>query len=252
MIWIKSGNWKQWSKAEKRFQQWNEPVKNAFEASIRMIARWPGITQDVQNIVGKCMNCQMNRPSLRQTVSTWPKADVWERLHKDWGYVKDQGNILVIVDAGSDWIEVFPAKNRTSETVKVYLIQIFENIGIPKILVSDNGLEFVSSDLEQWCESMEIQKNGITRLPSKSKWTSWKSSSDSVAGTSSVDSQSQCILWSFPAKGNDDTSQHFKDAGQNSSWTYIVTQISNCANPISSRQMRRRRRFLIPSSSGRA
>ena len=62
---------------------------------------------------------------MGKTVSTWPEAEVWERLHMDWGYVKDQGNILVIVDAGSGWIEAFPAGNRTSQTVKVYLSQIY-------------------------------------------------------------------------------------------------------------------------------
>ena len=55
----------------------------------------------------------------------------------DWGYIKDQGNILVIVDAG--WIEALPAGNRTSEKVKVHLSQIFARFGIPRILVSDNG-----------------------------------------------------------------------------------------------------------------
>ena len=76
----------------------------------------------------------------------------------DWGYVKDQGNILVIVDAGSGWIEAIPAGNRTSQTVKVYLSQIFARFGIPRTLVSDNGPEFVSSDLKQWCESLGIKK----------------------------------------------------------------------------------------------
>ena len=100
----------------------------------------------------------MDRPTLGKTVSTWPEADVWERLHMDWGYVKDQGNILVIVVAGSGWIEAFPAGNRTSETVKIYFSQIFARFGIQKTLVSDNGPEFVSGDLKQWCESLGIKK----------------------------------------------------------------------------------------------
>ena len=95
----------------------------------------------------------MNRSSLGKTVSTWPEADVWKQFHMDWGYVKDQGNILVIVDAGSDWIEAFTAGNRTSETVEVYLGQIFARFGIPKNVVSDNGPEFVSGGLKQWYES---------------------------------------------------------------------------------------------------
>ena len=140
---IKSSNWKYCSDAEKGFEQHKDALtihngiifrgvvpfispklrdlvlakapekhlgKNATEPSVRRIAWWPGITQDVQHFVSKCDNCQMNRPSLGKTVSTRPEADVWERLHMDWGYVKDQGNILVIVDAGSGWIEVFPGK----------------------------------------------------------------------------------------------------------------------------------------------
>ena len=55
-------------------------------------------------------------------------------------------------------METFPAGNRTSQTVKVHLSQIFARFGIPRVLVSDNGPEFVSSDLKQWCESLGIQK----------------------------------------------------------------------------------------------
>ena len=186
---IKRNNWKPGSEAEKGFEQQKDaltinngiiyrgvvpfispklrhlvlakahethPGKNATEASVRMIARWPGITQDVQRFVIKCKNCEMNRSSLRKTVSKWPEADFWERLH--WGYVNDQDNILVIVDAGSGWIEAFPAGNRTQETVKVYLSQIFAKFGIPETLVSDDGPEFLSGDLKQWCESLGIKK----------------------------------------------------------------------------------------------
>ena len=172
---IKSGNWKQCSEAEIGFEQQKDsfnshngivfrgvvpfippklrhlilakahethPGKNATEASVRMIAWWPGTTRDVQQFVGKCKNCQLNRPSLGKTVSTWPEAKVWERLQMDWGYVRDQGNILVIVDAGSGWIDAFPEGIRTSETVKIY-VSMFARFGIPKASVSDNGPEFV-------------------------------------------------------------------------------------------------------------
>ena len=50
----------------------------------------------------------------------------------EWGYVKDQGNIIVFFDGGSDWREAFSAENRTSETLKVYLGQILARFGISK------------------------------------------------------------------------------------------------------------------------
>ena len=103
------------------------PGKNATEASVRMIAWRPGITQDVQDFVSKCNNCQMNRPSLGKTVFTWSEADVWELLHTDWGYVKDQGNILVILDGGFGWLEAFAMGNRTSEISESNVCKIWNS-----------------------------------------------------------------------------------------------------------------------------
>ena len=141
------------------------PGKYETERSVRMIAWWPGITQDVQHFDSKCNNCQMIRPSLGKTVSTLPEAEVWQRPHVYSGYAKDRGNILVIVDVGSGWIEVFLAGNSTSETVKLYLSQIFSRSGIPKTVVSDNGPEFVSVDLKQWCGSLELKSESPVYHP---------------------------------------------------------------------------------------
>ena len=127
------------------------PGKNLTETAIRMMAWWSGTSQDVLRYNSNCKGCQENRPSLGKTVSTWPEAEVWERLHMDWGYVKDQGNILVMVDEGSGWIEAFPAGNGTSQTVMVHLSQIFARFEIPRKLGSDSGPEFLNSDLKQWC-----------------------------------------------------------------------------------------------------
>ena len=75
----------------------------------------------------------------------------------DWGYVQDQDNFLVIVEAGSRWMEAFSGGNRTSQTLKLYLSQIFARFGmIPKTLVSDNGPKFGSADLNQCCISLGI------------------------------------------------------------------------------------------------
>ena len=134
------------------------PAKNATEASIRMIACWPGITQDIQHFVSKCKNCQMNRPSQGKTVSTWPESYVCKRLHMNWGYAKHQGKILVVVDAGSGWIEGFPTGNRTSETVKGCLSQFFQSFGIPETIVSDTGPEIVGGDHSGGVNHWELRK----------------------------------------------------------------------------------------------
>ena len=195
------------------------PGKNATD---RMMAWWPGISQDVFRYVSKCKECQEHRPSLGKTVSTWPEAEDWERLHTDWGYVEDQGNILVIVDAGSGWIEAFPAGNGTSQTVKVYLSQIFARFGIPRTLVSDNGPEFVSSDLKQWCESL-----GIKKMESPIYHPRANGIAERAVQTvkRAIQARSPNLNVSFGVSaGSDDTSEHFQNAGQNSCRTATGTQ----------------------------
>ena len=109
----KNGIWKQCSEAEKRFEQQKDalrihngiifrgvvpfiptklrpmvmakahethPCKNATETAVRMMAWWPGISQDVLQNDSKCKGCHENRPSLGKTLSTWPEAEAWERL----------------------------------------------------------------------------------------------------------------------------------------------------------------------------
>ena len=41
----------------------------------------------------------------------------------DWGYVKDQGNILVIVDAGSGWIDFSPREIEYQKQIKFILVK---------------------------------------------------------------------------------------------------------------------------------
>ena len=75
----------------------------------------------------------MNRPSLGKTVSTWPEADVWKRLHMHWCYVKNQGKILVNVDAGSGWIEAFPREEEHQKRLKYILVKSLQDSEYQKL-----------------------------------------------------------------------------------------------------------------------
>ena len=83
----------------------------------------------------------MVTPSRGKTVSE-AKSRRLGTVQQGWGYVKDHSNILIL-DAGSGWIEAVSTGNRTSETAEVHLSQIFARHGIPKTLVSGDGPEFV-------------------------------------------------------------------------------------------------------------
>ena len=107
-----------------------------------------------------CAKCNLVRPNLKDTTDTWEQAKPWQRLHMDWLYIPTQGEILVIVDAGSGWIEAFPCENRSTKLVVKCLRDVFSRFGIPETLVSDNGKEFIAAELKEWlklqgCHKME-------------------------------------------------------------------------------------------------
>ena len=55
---------------------------------------------------------------------------------------------IVIIDAGSKWIEVFSVQ---STTAKLHLKPLFAQFGLPDIIAPDNCLCFIS-----WHQTLEI------------------------------------------------------------------------------------------------
>ena len=51
----------------------------------------------------------------------------------DWGYVKDQGNILVIVDAVSGWIEFSPREKEHQKQLKYILVKSLQESEYQKL-----------------------------------------------------------------------------------------------------------------------
>ena len=79
----------------------------------------------------------------------------------DWAYIQEVGNILIIVDAGSGWIEAFICGDRPTEKVIHCMSTIFGRFGVPHTLVSDNAKEFINHKVVTW-----LQVQGCTKLES--------------------------------------------------------------------------------------
>ena len=63
---------------------------------------------------------------------------------------------LVMVDAHSKWITVFPTKSSTSTVVIENLRTVFAQFGIPETIVSDNGPCFVSEEFSSFLKAKQI------------------------------------------------------------------------------------------------
>ena len=53
---------------------------------------------------------------------------------------------LIVVDAYSKWLEVVPMSSATTNTTIERLRNIFATHGLPRVLVTDNGAQFTSSE----------------------------------------------------------------------------------------------------------
>jgi len=125
---------------------------------ILLTSWWPTLGKDVRSWVRNCPACSKLRPSFQKHLNSWPDCLPFERVHADWCHVPEVGDVLVMVDAGSGWIECSLPQSRTSSKVIDSLSAIFSRFGVPKTLVTDNGAEFTSREMNNFCIS-----NGITK-----------------------------------------------------------------------------------------
>jgi len=65
-------------------------------------------------------------------------------------------HILVIIDIFSKFVYLFPTKNESAETTAMILNKIFLTGDIPKILHSDNALNFKSEAVRKVCDTFNI------------------------------------------------------------------------------------------------
>jgi transposase InsO family protein len=113
---------------------------------------------DVESFVKNCQECRRARFGAADTTHSWPKdAKPWSRLHMDWAHHAAVGDILVIVDATSGWLEAAVCRNHRTETIIEHLRAIFAQFGASFCLVSDNAQEFVSTQLPSWISAAGCQ-----------------------------------------------------------------------------------------------
>ena len=114
---------------------------------IKLSAWWPGMDADIREMVQRCIVCSKLRSKTARDVHVWPDAVPFQRTHMDWAYVKEVGNVFIILDADSGWIEAFLVRDRTSNSVIKCLRTVFTKFGVPEVIVTDNATEFVSGDI---------------------------------------------------------------------------------------------------------
>ncbi|GFO24642.1 gypsy retrotransposon integrase 1 [Plakobranchus ocellatus] len=126
---------------------------------------WPGIIRDVNKYVKSCDVCQRNCNKLPNL-----PIQIADIINKPFDKVaidivgpmmmSDSKNryILTLVDAATRWPEAVPLKSISTTDVAKALFNIFTRLGLPKEILSDNGLQLVSKAMEEVMTMMGIQR----------------------------------------------------------------------------------------------
>jgi transposase InsO family protein len=125
------------------------------ESNIRMckdIIFWPGMQAAIKDECSNCGICAQyasenpKEPMKSQPIPQYP----WQIVSQDlfqWG----SSHYLITVDHYSDFIEVDELNDTLSSTVITHTKAHFARHGIPEILLTDNGPQFISVDFASFC-----------------------------------------------------------------------------------------------------
>lgn len=126
----------------------------------RIAARyfWPGMRRTIADHVAKCIDCQRYKASNLKPagqLQTPVQAQRFEIVSIDlFGPLPDTQDgfrwIFIVEDNATRWVELFPLKIASAEQCARCLIdEVILRYGVPRRVVSDNGVQFVSAVMQQ-------------------------------------------------------------------------------------------------------
>jgi RNase H-like domain found in reverse transcriptase/Integrase zinc binding domain len=136
------------------------------KARARQVFSWPGMTNDINNMVASCATCERFRPknAKEPLMPHTVPSRAWETIAAD--ILEYKGNsYLVIKDYYSKWLELLHLKNKTAKELIGKFKSIFSRIGIPDMLMSDN-MPFSSAEFKTFANTWHFQtKTSSPRYP---------------------------------------------------------------------------------------
>ena len=114
---------------------------------------WPQITRDIKDMISRCHFCIERQPS--QLKEPLQPSELPQRPFQKVGadLLTCKGNsFLVTRDYFSRYIDLTYLPEINSKTVIAKMKNIFAHHGVPELLVTDNGPQFVSSDFRKFAQ----------------------------------------------------------------------------------------------------
>ena len=140
---------------------------NATIHRVNQFYYFPNVTTHCQRIIRNCETCQQkNRAHPAQKHTYFPSmvGQPWEKISIDIvGPLKTDSKgfkyIFTVKDCFTRYLEAFPCKNITADTIVTLLYNnIFLKYGAPLQCHSDQGLQLTSQLMETICQQLGIKK----------------------------------------------------------------------------------------------
>ena len=130
------------------------------KSRIRSIYWWPYLNRDVEEVVKKCECCKMVPRDTPVQVVKFP-VKPWTQLAIDIkGPIMDSRQcpfyIIVLIDYFTKFVYTKATRRVSSQDIISFLNEIFAILGYCSIVVSDNGPQFISSEMENYFQTKGI------------------------------------------------------------------------------------------------
>ena len=118
---------------------------------------WQGVTHQITQLVQSCQaSARENNPGSETLIPTPLSKYSWQIVGTDL-FELDKSNYLLVVDYFSWYMEVIKQGSTTSGSVISALKSIFSRHGIPKVVRSNNGPHYSSTEISSFASSYEFQ-----------------------------------------------------------------------------------------------
>ena len=114
---------------------------------------WPGITQQIYQLMQQCPTCAKQNPQGTEPLMTSQLPDFpWQVVGRDLMELNG-AHYLVAIDYFSRYPELIKLTSTTALAVIQALKSVFASHGIPDILRSDNGPQYIARETKEFAKA---------------------------------------------------------------------------------------------------
>ncbi len=139
---------------------------------------WPDMTTDVRDLINQCIPCNRFKPGpnrkgeLSPIKAICPGFMLGVDIIGPMPRTSENGNkyIVCFMDYFTKYPWAFPTKDQTAKTVLQCYEKVVCQLGVPKLILSDNGPAFISEEYRTGLKELGTRSIYTPPLSPTSKW----------------------------------------------------------------------------------